>query len=318
MPSYHLSVGVAGLLLYADEPTRHFVAASSILAPYTVSGTLRLVKWDMPERFNPESTSASYNGYNWDQAIFSSHALLGLSACGANLALLITDLDEYIFFPQPSPPAGSSSSLPSSSSGGSRQWADAASSCLGALHTGGDADTTSTTSASATSSAAGDDFTSTWGVRRFDVVSTAVPPDLQPALWESLDGTVGSEEGDEDDGSSGSERSDGSDEGGGARGEALISGRQQKGHATVQTHPLRRYDLVKREPLPAVHSKQVMLPGAEVVAFFVHEGWPLHGEARAAEPSCALILHASNYFTVRRRTFNASSYQPLLPLLGPE
>ncbi|GIL64964.1 hypothetical protein Vafri_18826 [Volvox africanus] len=56
----------------------------------------------MPERAHDDTDGAGRPlGYNYDQALFASHALLGLSACGANLVLLVTDLDEYLYFPKP-------------------------------------------------------------------------------------------------------------------------------------------------------------------------------------------------------------------------
>jgi hypothetical protein len=39
--------------------------------------------------------------YNYDQALFASHVNLGLSDCGANLWVIVTDIDEYIYIPKP-------------------------------------------------------------------------------------------------------------------------------------------------------------------------------------------------------------------------
>ncbi len=44
------------------------------------------------------------------------------------------------------------------------------------------------------------------------------------------------------------------------------------GGAGLRNHPLALYDKVAREPLPWVHSKRIMTPAAEIIAFFVHEG----------------------------------------------
>lgn len=51
----------------------------------------------------------------------------------------------------------------------------------------------------------------------------------------------------------------------------------------LRYHPLALYDMVAREALPWMHSKRIVLPAAEVIAFFVHEGERACGPARALE-----------------------------------
>ncbi|GIL78620.1 hypothetical protein Vretimale_6221 [Volvox reticuliferus] len=100
--SYHVAMGVTGLLQYTDVLMRSYLMQNPRIVELVRQGHLRLVKWDMPERAHDNTDGAGRPlGYNYDQALFASHALLGLSACGANLVLLVTDLDEYLYFPKP-------------------------------------------------------------------------------------------------------------------------------------------------------------------------------------------------------------------------
>ncbi|GFR40509.1 hypothetical protein Agub_g1078 [Astrephomene gubernaculifera] len=99
---YHLAAGAAGLLLYADELTRRYLTATPDISPFLKAKQLRLVEWDLPERSHEDDDGLGRPlGYNYDQALFAGHAWLGLSACGTNLMLLVTDLDEYLYSPRP-------------------------------------------------------------------------------------------------------------------------------------------------------------------------------------------------------------------------
>ncbi|KAG2430707.1 hypothetical protein HYH02_013703 [Chlamydomonas schloesseri] len=99
--AYHVAMGVSGLLLYTDAVQRHYLRQVPALQPYLRGGQLRLVQWDLPERNHEDDGRGRPLGYNYDQALFASHALLGLSGCGANLALMISDLDEYLYGTKP-------------------------------------------------------------------------------------------------------------------------------------------------------------------------------------------------------------------------
>ncbi|PNW81740.1 hypothetical protein CHLRE_06g258300v5 [Chlamydomonas reinhardtii] len=95
--AYHVAMGMSGLLLYTDAVQRHYLRKQLVLQPYLRAGHLRLVDWDLPERNHADDGRGRPLGYNYDQALFATHALLGLSACGSNIALLISDYDEYLF-----------------------------------------------------------------------------------------------------------------------------------------------------------------------------------------------------------------------------
>ncbi|KAG2489216.1 hypothetical protein HYH03_012240 [Edaphochlamys debaryana] len=86
-----LGMGGQGVLLYADAMTRVALEHVSVLEPLTARGRLVWVSWPFPER-SPLS-------YAYDMALVASHALLALGPCGTNLALLVGDVDEYLYNP---------------------------------------------------------------------------------------------------------------------------------------------------------------------------------------------------------------------------
>ncbi|GLC54695.1 hypothetical protein PLESTB_000896300 [Pleodorina starrii] len=100
--TYHVSIGASGLMLYADELMRRYFARNEQLAQLVHKGHLRLISWELQERSHNDTDGVGRPlGYNYDQGLVGSHNLLGLSSCGANIFVLIGDLDEYIYFPRP-------------------------------------------------------------------------------------------------------------------------------------------------------------------------------------------------------------------------
>ncbi|EFJ41381.1 hypothetical protein VOLCADRAFT_98582 [Volvox carteri f. nagariensis] len=100
--TYHVAMGSSGLLLYADEMMRKHFGANQELLGLMEKGYLRLIDWDLPERAHNDTDGVGRPlGYNYDQGLVSNHILLALSSCGANLLVLIGDLDEFIYFPKP-------------------------------------------------------------------------------------------------------------------------------------------------------------------------------------------------------------------------
>ncbi|PNH02841.1 hypothetical protein TSOC_011143, partial [Tetrabaena socialis] len=202
--SYHFIYGMSGVLLYADQLAWHFLSGHPGVREQLRAGKLR---------------------YCYDQALVASHALLGLSACGTNLMALITDLDEYLYSPQP----------------GTR-WPTPAASCL-------------QPSSPQPAGSAGPEPTTVHFLPRFNMHSASRTPEQLVRLWATSGGLMG--------------------------------------------HPLLQYDLIAAKPLHAGIGKVLAVPAAGVVAFFVHEGVPLHGAARAADPVCLALLHVENCWRVR-------------------
>ncbi|KXZ56554.1 hypothetical protein GPECTOR_1g498 [Gonium pectorale] len=235
--SYHTAMGVSGLLLYTDAAARFYLRKHAALAPYLQSGQLRLITWDMPERGHPADEphrrggirsihGARPLGYNYDQALFASHALLGLSACGANLILLVTDMDEYLHMPSVGQP-----------------WPAPLADCL------------ARTSAS----------------RSGQTVTARSLPRI-PVLSSQAAGGQG-----------------------GGRGSAGAVGSSE----ALRTHPLTLYDQRASRILMGEHGKMLVMPAAEVVAFFVHEGVPRHGAVAVVDSHCMALLHVTNFWRPR-------------------
>ncbi|GLC55206.1 hypothetical protein PLESTB_000955000 [Pleodorina starrii] len=100
--SYQVAMGASGLLLYTDELQQSYLRRDPKTAELMRRGQLRLVEWDMHERSHDDDDGRGRPlGYNYDQALFASHVNLGLSACGANLWVIVTDIDEYLYIPKP-------------------------------------------------------------------------------------------------------------------------------------------------------------------------------------------------------------------------
>ncbi|GIL59601.1 hypothetical protein Vafri_14342 [Volvox africanus] len=100
--TYQVAMGASGLLLYADELQREYLLRNPNTAELMRRGHLRLIEWDMHERGHMDDDGRGRPlGYNYDQALFASHVNLGLSACGSNLWVIVTDIDEYIYIPKP-------------------------------------------------------------------------------------------------------------------------------------------------------------------------------------------------------------------------
>ncbi|KAG2436474.1 hypothetical protein HXX76_006775 [Chlamydomonas incerta] len=89
------AVGGSGVLLYADRMTRAGLERLPRVVAHVREGRLLVVGWEVGER-QPLL-------YNYDQALVASHAILGVSGCGANVALMLSDVDEYLYsaFGQP-------------------------------------------------------------------------------------------------------------------------------------------------------------------------------------------------------------------------
>ncbi|PNH02842.1 hypothetical protein TSOC_011142, partial [Tetrabaena socialis] len=203
--SYHFVYGMSGVLLYADQLARHFLSGHSGVRELLRAGKLR---------------------YCYDQALVASHALLGLSACGTNLMALITDLDEYLYSPQP----------------GAR-WPTPAASCL-------------QPSSPQPAGSGGPEPTTVHFLPRFNLHSASRTPEQLVRLWATSGGLMG--------------------------------------------HPLSQYDLIAANHMHVDIGKVLAVPAAGIVAFFVHEGVPLHGAARAADPGCLALLHVANCWRVRK------------------
>ncbi|KXZ49726.1 hypothetical protein GPECTOR_20g583 [Gonium pectorale] len=260
--SYHVAMGANGVLLYTDELNRHYLGRHPVTSAMVDSGVLSFVHWDMPERSHDASDGRGrVLGYNYDQALVAAHAMLGLSACGTNLALLVSDLDEFLYSPRPN-----------------TTWPEPYTGCLrppkGGNGAGGGV--------------------ALHALSRTEVLSSSFTPDQEPGLWGNAPLSAAAGEGGQPGGADG---------GGGARRSAA--------GAIRPVHPLVHYDRISTKRMPCRHNKPVVLPAAEVVVFFVHEGVPLHmplPEAyRPADPSCLRLLHVPNAF--RRRT-GTSHYSP--------
>lgn len=110
-------------------------------------------------------------------------------------------------------------------------------------------------------------------LRRSEIASTTVPGPKESELWE-----------------------------------VAAAGVSAQGH-----HPLAVYDRMMPKPLRDIHSKNIICPAREVIAFFVHEGKVLHGGQRYVEQeACAQLLHISSFHNYRSlRHVNMSAMQPL-------
>ncbi|GLI65118.1 hypothetical protein VaNZ11_008570, partial [Volvox africanus] len=152
--TYHVAMGVTGLLQYTDELMRSFLMQNMQIVELVRRGHLRLVEWDMPERAHDDTDGAGRPlGYNYDQALFASHVLLGLSACGANLVLLVTDLDEYLYFPKPG-----------------RRWPEPWATCMGPT-------------SSVTDSGHAQPRITVFQLQRYDLLTSHVAPKDESRLW---------------------------------------------------------------------------------------------------------------------------------------
>ncbi|KXZ47135.1 hypothetical protein GPECTOR_37g140 [Gonium pectorale] len=346
--SYHAAMGVSGLLLYADATARFYLRRHPALAPYLQSGHLRLVTWDMPERGHrsdePHRRGAIRSrhgvrplGYNYDQALFAGHALLGLSACGANIAVLITDLDEYLHTPSFGKP-----------------WPAplAAADCLSVRHSrqpqsrprGGGGPAAIITARS---------------LPRVPVLASQVRHDREWLLWVSLDppaavrgeqpagvaataaaaaaasggtgqvrrdGAGGGDKGGGGGGGGGGGKSASRakarqlQQAGGGGGGGGDGGRGSSGGAVsaavvgslgaLRAHPLAVYDRRATKIHAGTHGKMLVLPAAEVVAFFVHEGVPRHGSAASVDSRCMTLLHVSNFWRPRNNGTSRAKAAP--------
>ncbi|GIL78489.1 hypothetical protein Vretifemale_7844, partial [Volvox reticuliferus] len=239
--TYQVAMGASGLLLYADELMRKYFGENQELMALVVRGQLRLIEWDMPERAHKDTDGVGRPlGYNYDQGLVSSHILLALSSCGANLLVLIGDLDEHIYTPK------ARGRRP-------RPWTR----CMGLM------EGNST------------DPVTTHRIKRFNTETTKVDPSAENDLW-AVPGTLNA---------------------------------RVNGDGTIDTipngavpHPLAHYDAVHSEPLPINQVKQVSLPAAWVVLFWVHEGVPLYGRTNMVPHQCMSILHIVNLFRGRHTT----------------
>ncbi|PNW81739.1 hypothetical protein CHLRE_06g258250v5 [Chlamydomonas reinhardtii] len=238
--AYHVAMGMSGLLLYTDAVQRHYLRRVPALQPYLTAGHLRLVDWDLPERNHADDGRGRPLGYNYDQALVTSHALLGLSACGANLLVLTTDFDEYLYSPKPGV-----------------RWPDSWAACMPRQ-----------------SPPPQQRPVAVWGLMRFELLSSAVAPRDEAALWSASPQPAGEE-----------------------AGAAAV---------VAQSPLLAYYDRRGAEPINRVHAKHILMPGREVVSFFVHEGAPLHGARQFVEADCLQLLHVSNYWRPRSHGGNGS------------
>ncbi|KAG2429380.1 hypothetical protein HXX76_011145 [Chlamydomonas incerta] len=242
--AYHVAMGMSGLLLYTDAVQRHYLRQVPALQPYLRGGQLRLVEWDYSERHHDDDGRGRALGYNYDQALFASHTLLGLSACGTNIALMISDLDEYLYGAKPNArwPEPYARCIPRTAGAGVRPVV---------VHT----------------------------LQRMEMLSSAVPPEGEPALWTAPPNTTNLQ--------------------------------------APPRHPLTHYD--RRKPTPMthnMHNKPIVLPAGEVVSFFVHEGAATRGEQQIVPGDCVLLMHVANYWRARSnqegqyRRFDVSSFLP--------
>ncbi|GFR43150.1 hypothetical protein Agub_g4174 [Astrephomene gubernaculifera] len=244
--SYHIAMNTTGLLLYVDELMRLYLMNIPDLRQYVEAGTLRLIDWLMNERAHDDNDGRGRPlGYNYDQALFAGHALLGLSACGANLMLVMTDLDEFLYTPQPG-----------------IRWPEPYKNCLSHMNTEGKLPIAQ------------------FKLQRVEVVSTKWHPVNEHELWSDPGRSL-------------------------PRFVSAVSG-GDSGVPTVlkgtlsPRHPLAEYDWIYKEPLSLFHTKPVIVPAAEHVLFFVHEGVPVHGRSQLVDISCLTMLHVVNQFKSRR------------------
>ncbi|EFJ41422.1 hypothetical protein VOLCADRAFT_98583 [Volvox carteri f. nagariensis] len=143
--NYQMAMGAAGLLLYADELQRMYLERDPYTAELLRRGHLKLITWDMPERGHDDDDGRGRPlGYNYDQALFASHVNLGLSSCGSNLWVLVTDIDEYVYIPKPN-----------------RQWPEPLQACM---------------------ANAGPNIT-LYSLQRFEVLSSTIPPEEERKYW---------------------------------------------------------------------------------------------------------------------------------------
>ncbi|KXZ56558.1 hypothetical protein GPECTOR_1g500 [Gonium pectorale] len=330
--SYHSAMGLTGMLLYTNALMRRHLQWSPAIMPYLHNGQLRLVHWELHERGHelPPGMNSSQLvkplNYNYDQALFASHALLGLSACGANLMLLVTDMDEFMYTPTPGVvwPAPLTSCMPRGREVG-----------IGAV--------------------------GMYRLLRTELLSSTVSPAEEPTLWVTpprADGSAGGAAGmaaaaaagataggagrrliqqqppqqprEEVPGRGAGRRGDGVRDrlwrlfrdatgwaGAEARGGRMghrpfrlgrSAGTPANGSAgsdaaaapyPLASHPLRRYDRLSKVHMPEWATKVIFVPAAEVVAMFVHEAIPRHGASELVDAGCVSLLHLANYWKER-------------------
>ena len=69
---------------------------------------------------------------------------------------------------------------------------------------------------------------------------------------------------------------------------------------SLAQHPLTYYDRMAPKSLRDTHSKNIVSPATEVIAYFVHEGKVLHGQQRYMNQShCVQLLHVANFHGMR-------------------
>ncbi|GFR40233.1 hypothetical protein Agub_g801 [Astrephomene gubernaculifera] len=302
---YHVAMGASGLLLYTDELMRRYLAAAPDIRVFLENKQLRLVEWDLPERSHEDDDGLGRPlGYNYDQALFAGHAWLGLSACGANLMLLVTDLDEYLHSPRPHVrwPAPLTSCMghrggaaralravnrTSGGPPGARRAATTTSRTTTTNRPSTDNNRTirsrrllqeaaltpttktSTNSTTTTKSTAISDYR----LLRYDILAGDIDPDEEAELWAT--------------------RQDG-------KGSGSSSNNSSSSSVVSASHPLSHYTLIAKQPYHAVHAKVLGLPAANMVLFFVHEGHVLYGKSHVVDPQCLVLLHVINYHCARR------------------
>jgi hypothetical protein len=65
---------------------------------------------------------------------------------------------------------------------------------------------------------------------------------------------------------------------------------------SLAQHPLTHYDRVLQTPHSFSHSKNIVSPATDVIAYFVHEGKVLHGHQRYMDHMrCVQLLHVGNF-----------------------
>ncbi|KXZ56555.1 hypothetical protein GPECTOR_1g499 [Gonium pectorale] len=290
--SYHITVGVSGLLLYTDQLTRFYLRRHPAVVPYLRSGHLRLIAWDMPERSHKSSEPPGRGGwqsegterglgYNYDQALFASHALLGLSACGANLMLLVTDMDEYLHTPEPRQ--------------GEKRWPTQMATCLPKAQAGRGRNGGRT------------EYVSVRTLQRYELVTSVMTAGAEFRLWTSMALPNVSRPSQQTAAAAMAAAAAAAGVSAEAAAAAAAAAAAGAGTATAVQAVLpagagggggaqpRRMRL----PMPSLHNKLLMVPAAEIVAFFVHDSIPRHGQTKLVDKSCLVLLHVTNYWRPR-------------------
>ncbi|KAG2449724.1 hypothetical protein HYH02_005251 [Chlamydomonas schloesseri] len=256
--AYLQEVGAAGSLLYTDALTRQALERSPQVQRFLREGRLLFVTWDMMER----------RTYQWDHHLVYGHALLGLAGCGTNLWLQLTDLDEMLFSVYGSTWPRMYSCLTESAGSGR----------------GGAAQSSAPAAAPA----------AVFRMQRVDVLSSAVDPEAEAALWYST--------------------ADHPHAAAAATTTAAAAGATGAASATTvrpPPHPLDLYDRIAKTPLST--GKMVACPAARVVDAWVHDARAVLGSRHEGNASCAFLLHVKNYWRPRASLLNSSSsvYEPI-------